>query len=426
MAMVQGFSQRIELEFTKLSGDTVWLYTFSGSRVDSMSVNLNRSGKYTVVLPNTGYRGMAYLYIPEKGGGEFMLAEPHLKITCPEEQFHGGMLEFPQSPENTFMRYIFERQGYLSARQEWLQNGEYFVGNKDEADFDVLYNKMVKDNEAAIKQLEDTLAHSTFYTARFIDWIHYMQRLYAAVQRLDAAQQIKLKEEMETQMDINALYHAGNLWTDVHTYYPGLFVDTNDDLAQEAYATSILTTMERLKEPELTAFLSTALTACERTNRQKAQEVMLREFVMRYPMLPVSDSKLRRMLGAVGINKGNPAPEIEGLQKPITQPVILIFFDSDCDHCRHEVNYLIEHYKEFSEKGYRIISVAADTHQNNYQFFSATFPWNKEDRLCDFKGFQGENFKNYGLIGTPVIFTIDGNGVITGKYAQAKEIMNNE
>jgi protein-disulfide isomerase len=128
------------------------------------------------------------------------------------------------------------------------------------------------------------------------------------------------------------------------------------------------------------------------------------------------------MLGALSLNKGARAPQIAGLEKPISQPAIIIFFDSDCDHCRDEIDWTIEHYKEITGKGYRVVSIASDIHENNYKMLAATFPWAQADRLCDFKGMAGENFKNYGIIGTPTIFAIDKNGVIVGKYAKVSEI----
>ena len=425
--VAQVFAQNIMLDFPKLSGETGWLYTFSGSRVDSLSVVFNEKGKATVILPQKDYRGFLYFHIPEKGGGEFVMAEKSLQIICPEEQFHSGMLVFPQSPENDFLRYVFQQKAYLLERQEWLKTGEYFrIENEklkiENENFDALYAQMLKVNERDFRKLEDTVKKSTLYAARFFELINYMQRLYAATQNLDNEQVNGLRDEMQYKIDISALYHSGNLWRDVHEYYRELFYGGNSDSVQEAYANSILITMQRLEEPVLTAFLSAALTVCERTGYQKAQEVMLTKFIMQYPTLPITDTKVQRMLGALSLNKGAQIPEINGLTKPLTQPAILIFFDSDCDHCRDEIGWLIKHYDEYSKKGYRIISIASDTQENNYQFYAATFPWDKADRLCDFKGTAGINFKNFGIVGTPMIFVVNEKGVILGKYAKMKEM----
>jgi peroxiredoxin len=418
----------VALDFPQLGGATAWLYTFSGSRVDSINVTLDKSGKATAVLSQNDYRGFSYLYIPDKGGGEFILAEPRVQVSCADEQFNSGMLRFPQSVENDFVRYVMEKQAYLSAQQEWLQAGDYF-GNEEDSEFNMLFNKMLERNKTALQQIEDTVKHSPLYSARFIELMQFMQRMYNALQTFNQSKGEfpSLIAEFENTLNINALYHSGNLWTDVHSYYPSLFYGANSDSVQIAYARSICRAMERLEEPVLTAFLSTALTECERTYRPKAQEVMLGDFIMRHPNLPISDTKVKRMLGALSLNQGSPAPPVAGLQTPLAQPTILIFFDSNCDHCLHEVKALINNYEQFTAKGYRVVSIAGDIQPVNYQSISVTFPWNEADRLCDFQGTDGENFRSYGVIGTPTIFVVDNKGLIVGRYAQISEIiMNNE
>jgi len=46
-------------------------------------------------------------------------------------------------------------------------------------------------------------------------------------------------------------------------------------------------------------------------------------------------------------------------------------------------------------------------------------PWT--EKLCDLKGFEGEYFKKYGVIGTPTIFVLDKDKTITGKYAHLSD-----
>ena len=425
----------VELDFPKLSKrDTARIYSFAGSRVDSFSVALDAKGKAQAVFPKEGYRGMAYLYIPEKGGGEMIIAEKRLRITCPDEQFNAGMLQFPESAENEFLRWIFQRRAFLLGQQEWLKSGEIY-GNRDEKDneqFADLFEALRQENESALKQWDDTVVGARLiaplqtaprpYAARFMELTLFMQRLYNTVRTpADTAGQRALQNEMEQKLDIDALYTSGNLWNDVHEYYPGLFVGANSDSVQAAYAASIGRTMRRLEEPVRTAFLSSAVAVSERTNRPMAKQILLRDFLMTYPNLLISDPKLKQMLGAYALNKGDKAPALIGLEKPLSQPAILIFFDSNCDHCRHELDYLNARYRELKSKGYRIVSIAADTDENNYRQAAARYAWDKADRLCDFKGFEGENFKNYGIIGTPTIFFIDRHGMITGRYVRLKD-----
>jgi len=136
----------------------------------------------------------------------------------------------------------------------------------------------------------------------------------------------------------------------------------------------------------------------------------------------VSDPKLKRMLGAYSLNKGGKAPALVGLERPLEQAAVLFFFESDCYHCRRELDDVIRNYNEIRAKGYRVISIAADVDRESYENTSVAFIWDRADSLCDFKGFDGENFRNYGVIGTPTIFVVDKDGVIMGRYARVMEM----
>ncbi|MCL2652055.1 MAG: thioredoxin family protein, partial [Candidatus Azobacteroides sp.] len=70
-------------------------------------------------------------------------------------------------------------------------------------------------------------------------------------------------------------------------------------------------------------------------------------------------------------------------------------------------------------KGIRVISIAADHDENVFEYHAKDFPWT--DKLCDYQGFEGNNFKNYGVVATPTIYLIDENGNIQGKFATLQE-----
>ena len=476
-AALAGASQRVELDFPKLSGDTAWIYLFTGNRVDSIACPLTPSppqpprkggdapaqgqnsppleGLGVVSIPS-GYRGLAYLYIPRGGVGEFILADETVRISSPDERFNAMSLEFSGSEENEFMRRSFQWQSFLlnqKAPPSPPKGGD--VSNPRSLALDAhedaltmafaeafatalggtflkttsfpaegLSEALSKANDAALQHLNDVVAASPLYAARFLELMRFMQRMYTAVQSADSVERQILKNEMEHTLDINALYHAGNLWTDIQSWYPGLFIGADGKPVEADYAASVGTTLRRLAEPVLTAFLSEALVACERANLQQAQEIILTDFITAFPTTTIADPKVQRMIGALGVSKGAPAPTIAGLTTPLTQPAIVIFFDSDCGHCLDEINWLIEHYNELTNNGYRIISIASDLSDTGYSKLAETLPWDKTDRLCDFNGTGGTNFKNYGVVGTPTIFVVGENNILMGKFAQMKEIDN--
>ena len=53
--------------------------------------------------------------------------------------------------------------------------------------------------------------------------------------------------------------------------------------------------------------------------------------------------------------------------------------------------------------------------------FAAAFPW--KDTYCNLEGFNGVNFKNYAVTGTPTMFVLDSKGVILKKIATIEQLL---
>ena len=57
-----------------------------------------------------------------------------------------------------------------------------------------------------------------------------------------------------------------------------------------------------------------------------------------------------------------------------------------------------------------MVAVSADKDTAEFKRVASSFTW--PEAYCDLKGFEGANFKSYGVAGTPTLFTINKNGRI--------------
>lgn len=114
---------------------------------------------------------------------------------------------------------------------------------------------------------------------------------------------------------------------------------------------------------------------------------------------------------------GNPAPPIPGVD--LTSPTLLIFYETGCEHCDAQIKELKEKYNEIQKKGYRVVSISSDVNESIFRKASDGLPW--PDKLCDLKGLESENFKQYGVSATPTIYLINEKGVVQGRYASFAE-----
>ncbi|MFV0539444.1 MAG: peroxiredoxin family protein [Dysgonomonas sp.] len=72
--------------------------------------------------------------------------------------------------------------------------------------------------------------------------------------------------------------------------------------------------------------------------------------------------------------------------------------------------------------GVRVVSLSSDHLKESFEKDKKHFPWADNDKLCDFQGFSGKNFLNYGIMSTPTFFLIDKDGIVIRRYALVADI----
>lgn len=127
-----------------------------------------------------------------------------------------------------------------------------------------------------------------------------------------------------------------------------------------------------------------------------------------------------RILTASRLEQGGIAPPITGMDDTIYPNTIIVFYDTGCGNCEWQMEQLTDNYEEITINGYRVISVSADNNEQIFQIKSKEFPW--KDKLCDYMGMEGESFKKYGVISTPVFYLTDNKGKVKGKYTRIDKI----
>jgi thiol-disulfide isomerase/thioredoxin len=238
--------------------------------------------------------------------------------------------------------------------------------------------------------------------------------MYEAQQQKNPEKIQAVIAEMENTADFNALYTAGQLWNEVPERYLMLFYQSDIPDKQIEFAGSVNRIAARLSGDVKEKFFAAAVVASERYQWQQAQEIIVQEIAVSYGNIETLSPRLQRLIGLQKIRKGAKVPEIAGLTPPVDQPLLVIFYESGCGHCQEQLAVLKENYPVVRDKGVRVVTVSADESQEVYEYHSKDFPW--PDKLCDYKGFEGVNFINYGVIGTPGIYRIDKEGILLGRY----------
>jgi len=411
-------AQTISLSAPALAGREAKLYYFSGAKADSLLSAVDNTGKVRFTLPAGDYRGMAALVVTNGGGIELVVAEPSVQVECNDNQLNTGTAVFRNSPENDFLRHIFTLQSKYMQQQAWLQAGGELFG----ADSPLIKQlsperKKVEDSMAA---LDKEISSSGLYAARYYRLADFMNRLFDTEQKRDADRAVLIRKEMEESLDIASLYTSGQLWGSALNFYASLFNHTAGGDKQQQYAESVQRTSRRLSAPYYEAFLAGCITETERFGWRQAQDSILAGL---HPQYIPENTSLQRALGAYRARSGQAMPLLAGLAdtKESYEKTLVAFYDSDCATCVNEMFRLVSAYPGLQEQGIRVVSVSADKDRKRYEEGIKGFPW--KDRLCDFNGFEGENFSNYNVIGTPSFFLTGKDGKLEGMFYAVEELM---
>ena len=81
---------------------------------------------------------------------------------------------------------------------------------------------------------------------------------------------------------------------------------------------------------------------------------------------------------------------------------------------------LAEKYTELKKRGYEVVSISADNDKTMFDIYAAKLPW--KDKYCDFEGFAGKDFRNYGVMGTPTFYVLDAKNIVQGRHARVEDI----
>jgi len=88
---------------------------------------------------------------------------------------------------------------------------------------------------------------------------------------------------------------------------------------------------------------------------------------------------------------------------------LVIFGGSWCPQCRTEMIQILPRYNNWKAKGVEVIFVSLDTDKNEFEKFTAPFPFYS---ACDYKKWETQAAKDYYVSSSPTIFLLDSNNKI--------------
>jgi len=394
-------AQKITINLPHFAGkEYVWVL-FNGEKPDTIARGaLDANGQTVLTVPPAyeNRRGMSNCLLTGGGGLEIILnGGKDFTAGCTVAQPTINDIYYTGSEENTFLLEQYKRQ-------EGLLNKAGIIAAAIQAytPRDKLYKALSNEKKSLEKQfagLQRQTAGSPLYAARIRQMSDFCRGLGS---RLDLTEKEAIEEQrryVRETVDFGQLWNSG-LWKALFSKWISIETGQGDSILT-ADGKAILA-----REQDRVMFANLSKTMVLLFN-QYGKEGLLAQLFNTEDML----------------SPGHQAPKLYLPDSTNIAPLnsLVIFYESDCGNCKNELLQLCGNYPVLQERNIRVISVAADLDNASYKKTADSFPW--QQKLCDYKGFEGVNFRNYAVVGTPTIYVIDGNGTITGRYARLADYL---
>ena len=413
-------AQTISLYFPHFAGVEYDFYVFQGTTNDTIQQGaIGDDGRLTLTIPNQykNYRGMSRWLLRNGGGLDFAINGESFSVSCTEANPNDDNIIYEGSKENRFTNAYYARQQALFQKLEALNGMQRAYEKETEHPIYSLLKTEKAEKDSLFEVLNREAIESPLYAAQFQrinDFLngYPMYRIYDNSEDPQAQHQADRARYISEELSMDALYTSG-FWKEVITQAAAMYQDSDDFLP------AMINNLNRTKSIVVYEQLAEALISIFEQYDWKPETEALARFINEDSRIKEPTGKLQLLLTLFKLGKGNKAPKLTQGKLP-KKNTLLVFYESGCNSCENEVLQLVANYPLLQEKGYEVISIAADNDLDIFQSSAETFPW--KAKYCDGEGMEGKDFQNYGVVGTPTLYIIDKKGIIQERAARLVDL----
>ncbi|MDL2257500.1 thioredoxin family protein [Bacteroidales bacterium OttesenSCG-928-I14] len=405
-------AQTIDLSFPYFAGQEYDFFIFEGTKNDTIQKGfIPHDGRLSLSLPED-YTGMGRWLLKNGGGLDFVVNGEDFTVSCSEAMPSDESIIYTGSPENDYFRNYFFRQQAIFRKMDVMNMGiEAYIKERDNP-ICVLFHSEKEKQLAEFKDLVQETQTSSFYAAKFRRMSDFLNGypMYVIYSYDEEGQENMLKDRrryVEEELDMEALFTSG-LWKELISQSVGLYEN------EAAFISAMRHKLKAVRSQKIYECLAADLVSiCEQYNWYE-QEKQLIYFLIEDGRITEPTGRLKQVLTLYSLDKGGPAPALSNGKK--LKNTVLVFYETGCNSCDNEMQRLKGNYSLLKERGYEVVSVSADNDMQIFDDTAKSFPW--KDKYCDGEGFEGDDFRSYGVMGTPTFYVIDKKGIVQGRYAR--------
>jgi thiol-disulfide isomerase/thioredoxin len=391
------FAQTIQIQLPYYATRNYYFCLLEGTKQDTLTTGeLDHQGKATVTLP-ADYRGTGRFSVEESGRIWNIIIGGNENIAMSEPDVQEATPVFKNSPENSFLHSSF-------AKQNKIINDYYQVANEPANKSFVLalpeQRMLALENE--YKMFRKKICDSPLYAARLFEILSFLTGSGNSFNDSEEEVLAGQREFVVCKVDFDDLYTSGFWQQAFDVWYQATSIT-----GQGTDSLLVSDSKKMLDHCGNIPVRHELVQTIIRLFSKYGKDNLLAELGTEYLTMPLN---------------GQTAPEIitaDGSFLP--RQSLIIFYETGCGNCHYELEELKRKYDMLVDNSIRIISIAVDADKDVFVETAMSFPWT--DKLCDFKGFNGENFLNYGIVGTPTYILTDKDSIVRGRYVQLRELL---
>jgi len=400
-------AQTVNYNVPDLANRQYWICAFQGADADTLARGIvPPNGVFTFTLPArySDYCGILRFGI---GTGQWncIMNNENFSVTSRDNN-----IIFEQSTENEKILSLQKNFSVLTDKIDYIYRGMTLFA--DNSQFSNTLNSEFSNLNKSYSNLYAQLNSCNLYACKYMKIQHFTNGF---------AQQLFLPSEKKQNYAALLSYYSDSLSID-DLYTSDLYISAQSIVLKLLNSTAQLGTLMVKKLDQIhsdkifNAFANDLSVQCLRNSWADAED-MIAQYLVNSNRLDKFSFTYQYASGVLKGKIGNVAPKIDGINS--LKNTILFFYESDCPHCAEQIIEFKKHYNQLKDKGIQVISISSDREQSLFEDTAKAFEW--EIKLCDFQGFEGKIFTDYGVRGTPVIFYIDKNEKIAGRYAHLDE-----
>lgn len=428
-------SQTINLEFPYFAGKTYEFKIVQGEKhIVIKNDTIPIGGKVHLNLPEKykGYKGMVMWYLTNSktgGGLEMVLNNEDFSVTCLDSVPTNQNIVYHSSNENNFINTNFHEQQIILAQHDAMLFAKKAYSKTHELYpiFEKEYNRVSANYSMFFNKLKET----NLYAARFREITNLTMGIGSIITEDEYLKAENINEILVNKLNYEDLY-TSNHWSAIINSFVQLQVNVIKN--ESTLIRNSKEILKRISSNQVyTDFVISLTKELSKVGKDEVitaltQEINNSKKILNYNgILSIYQEILTRRAPDLQIvefsnveNTESKNYKVLDLAKQKSKFSLVVFYQSGCGHCEETILTLQRYYKDLTNKSINIISLSADTEEHVFVKTSLTFPW--KDKYCDFQGFNGINFKNYEVIGTPTMFLVDNNGNIIDKFSRVESL----